>query len=170
MDINIGRCTASHSYCAFRSCPEMKDLHNIKKGVRIKILREQRFYIPADTRACLSHYESKAWNDLNNFGPMKTTYNKSQIEDMVDLLRPQKMPEDDLMEGTSSSDMKITTGLDTNQFQVLLDSIPLLKQEYKNNLPMARKALYTYLLRLRTGQTLDQIASGLYRHQKAEDC
>lgn len=161
LDLNIGRCTASHRTCAFRSCAVTKNLRNIDRRVRKKMLQDHRFYIPSEARACVIHYESKAWNDLNNFGEAKKTYKKRQIEDMVDLLRSQDTPNDGLNVDCFTSDMKIATGLDAKQFQELFDSIPLLQTKYKDNISRARSALYTYMLRLRTGQTLEQIASGL---------
>lgn len=55
--------------------------------------------------------------------------------------------------------MKINTGLNLEQFNHLLDSLPSLLLFYKNVGNNASQALYTYLMKLRTGRSNDEIAA-----------
>lgn len=116
---------------------------------------KHRFYIPKNVK-CSVHFKSRSWNDVNHFRQVNT-FNKEQITDMIDLLRFRH--ENDEMPDYFSSDMKILTGLTSEQFKQLFESVPLLTKKFKNNTQNARKALYMYLMRLRTGQTLQQMST-----------
>lgn len=78
---------------------------------------------------------------------------------MTDLLRMEK----NALSGNISirgENMKTATGLNSEHFRSLVEIIPF-SLAFPNKRILNENALYTYLLRLRTGQTLEQIASGL---------
>lgn len=150
------RCTVSRRYCVFRSCHETKNMHRITKEVRSQVMKEHRFYIPNNVKVCDIHYRSRAWNNVNDFR-QSNSFNKDQIEDMVDLI--QFRPKYDVTLECSSDDMKILTGLRSEQFTELFECVSQLKKQFKYNIQLARTALYMYLIRLRTGQTLQQMST-----------
>lgn len=156
MVLDMKRCSASHKCCFFRSCNESNNMHRIRNEDRYLVLMKHRFYIPKNVRACNIHFQSRSWNNVNHFRHVNT-FNKHQIADMVDLLRFRH--EKDETPDYFSSDMKILTGLTCKQFQQLFESVPLLTAKYRNNTTNARKALYMYLMRMRTGQTLQQMST-----------
>lgn len=131
-------------------------MQNISDSVRLQVLRKHRFYIPNRAIVCSIHCESRAWNNINNFR-QANTFNKDHIADMVDLLRGKHFRAKDVMLEHSSDDIKILTGLTSEQFRELSETVPALRRKFKNNI-LARNALFMYLMRLRTGQTLAQIA------------
>lgn len=80
---------------------------------------------------------------------------------MIDLLRVRELPKNDLTQDLSTKDMKVVTGLSRANFEELAESCPSLLIKYRNNKTLARNALFAYLMRLRTGETLDQISSSI---------
>lgn len=127
--------------------------------MRFNALKQHRFYIPFGSVVCKHHFESHAWKNIESFRSLNR-FDANQIADMIDLLRYQKLPEIDAVQDFSSVDMKINTGLSREKFEQLFESIPSIKIRF-NNIPLAKKALHTYMMRLRTGQTLDQISSNI---------
>lgn len=159
IDLDMQRCVSTHK-CVFRSCTVKRNLQNITPAVRFKILQNHRFYIPHGSRACEVHFKSKSWKNTNNFRSVNR-FNARHIENMIDLLRSQNLLKDNVIRESTSVDMKIATGLSREQFKELFRSIPSLAGKFKNKKSVAEMALYTYLMRLRTGQTISQISSHL---------
>lgn len=136
---------------------EERNLRCIAAIDRHNVLKQQRYYIPPKSKVCQRHFELNAWNNINNFRSL-SRFNANQIDEMVDLLRVQAMPEN-LIHDLSSEEMKIFTGLSRKDFDQLFEKIPSISSKFTNDITLAKNALYTYMLRLRTGQTLERISS-----------
>lgn len=111
IELDIQRCISSHAHCALRKCNVKTNLQRITPEVRFNALKQHRFYIPFDSVVCKHHFESNAWRNIENFRSLNR-FDANQIADMINLLRCQDLPENDVVQDISSVDMKINTGLE----------------------------------------------------------
>lgn len=93
IDLNIRRARISSTRCCISTCDKRipEPLHVIPKDIRYKILKTKRFFVPATSRACNLHSDYSIWPTMNISEEM-SSFNASQIEEMVDLLRSDPKP------------------------------------------------------------------------------
>lgn len=105
MELSIKRATISTKVCSFPSCGQRSDLHVIPLKTRQEILKHKRFYVTKLVKACSQHLDHKAWMSQRSIEG-ENTFTVAQIEDMVDLLRLDSKPENQM---TSNVHFKFLT-------------------------------------------------------------
>lgn len=153
--MSLRRCTSSKNRCSYGSCEQNVELSTLNQKLRLKILKENRIFIPASARFCTQHKREATWNDFQT--PMYN-YTKEQVEELIELLLDTEKPSED--RNKLSDEMRSNTGLNQSQFDILLSELPTLTATFKNK-KIAEIALLAYLKRMRTGHTYDQIRFGL---------
>ncbi|XP_031622768.1 uncharacterized protein LOC116340428 [Contarinia nasturtii] len=158
--LNISRARISSTKCCFRSCStECPDeLHRIPRAIRYEIMKNKRFFIPEKSVACNFHSDYSVLSEINI--PVENcAFTAAQIEEMVDLLRSdpkQLKDEGQVLNKNSDAGVKADTGLTREQFQNLFHCLNSLRDCLKND-KIASDYLYTYLMKLRTGRTDEDI-------------
>lgn len=145
------RCSNSTKKCVYKSCSEKQNLKKPSRQVRSEVLKHHKAYIPKDGRVCTYHSETSSWIGYNS---SHFNYTSDQVEDLIDLLMSQR---EHALEGKTDAEMKVSTGLTNEQFEILFRSLPTLIQRY-SKIETAKIALNVYLIRLRTGKSHLSIA------------
>lgn len=120
------------------------------------MIKKNNLFIPMNTVACKYHTEIGNWIELRRTR-LKFTYTKSQMEEMIELLRMEDHNQDLIK--LNDRNRKAQTGLNILEFEQLYQSVPSLLISCKNSEPVAKEALYTYLIKLRTGLSDEEVAS-----------
>lgn len=81
--LDIKRASAAHNVCCFPVCSVKENLRTVSPEIRLRIMMECRFYLPKGVRACPEHLEL---NDIQNSDDAIYEYDKTKIQDMVELL------------------------------------------------------------------------------------
>lgn len=68
------------------------------KEIRYEIMKNKRFFIPSDSRACDMHSDYSVWADMV-IPQEKCSFTVAQIEEMVDLLRTGPKPSKNMVQG-----------------------------------------------------------------------
>lgn len=155
--LNIARARISSSKCCAPSCDVAlpANLHRISEEMRYNIMKSQRFFIPKNARVCNVHSNCAVWPEI----PIPNgeyRFTAVQIEEMVDLLRSPKPLKNPVL-ADQTFDFRTDTGLTKDQFEDLLRRLPSLSKELGNDI--AFDSLYTYLMKMRTGRTNDDIGA-----------
>lgn len=142
--LGVQRFSSSHRRCIL--CNEKTNLRNVPPRKRFLAMIDARIYIPKSAKLCALHYNNNSWNGLSE-EYFQFTFNASQIEDMVDLMRvPINHQQSEYQENFRSD-----YGLDIHQFDELFSRVPSILRAFNNNEMKAKNALRMYMMRLRKG-------------------
>lgn len=94
--LKIKRAASNRYRCSFPSCNNRDNLHNISRKIRFKALKERKFYLPIESRACNQHLCAGTWDTVDGITDQRTKFSTKQTEDMLELLcnpSPKIVPE-----------------------------------------------------------------------------
>lgn len=151
------RSSSNAKRCVFENCEETQELYSVPKKIRYQIIQQHRIFIPKRARTCLLHSRCEEWNTATtNF-----RYTIDLIEDLIELLINKNNAIDYNGDVHNSENKNSSIGLNDEQFQQLFSMLPTLHRTYIGRQKTAVAALRGFLMRLRTGDTYDKIASSL---------
>lgn len=96
-------------------------------------------------------------NIWSNFQTYQNTYTIGILEDLIDLLLKPRV-RNETQETSESKNFVKDFGLTEEQFEDLFEMVPSLLLKYKGNERSSKNALKSYLMRLRTSKTYNEIA------------
>lgn len=130
--------------CVFQNCTENR-LLTVPYQVRFDLLKKFSLFVPNQTRICSDHLQNGLWLDVKNNG--LETYTRNMINDLMSMYQcAVSLPQDKFQK-----DIRLTP----MQFEELLSQLNEMKSQYPK---IAKYALKVYLMRLRTGMTIEQLA------------
>lgn len=158
MILNFRRTNASTRLCTFPNCKtSMVGLRNAKYSKRYRALKMLRMYIPKGARFCKFHFNENSWN--SDMPEENGIFSKVQIEDLITLVTEKKEVKSKrtVVGPDNTNTMDTYIGLNSEQFENVLNIVlPSLLTIYQK-IGIAKNALYIFLMKLRTGFTIDEI-------------
>lgn len=160
MLLNFRKTIASTRRCTFPGCETPTDeIRRVKNSEQLRALKMKNIYIPKDARVCRNHQSENLWNVEMQHENMSFT--RKQVEDLITLFSEsvKELQDTPSPVGPDNTKTMVTyIGLTVDQYEnILRVLLPSLLRIYKT-LDRAKAALYMYLMKLRSGFTLRQIA------------
>ncbi|KAL0850182.1 hypothetical protein ABMA28_012054 [Loxostege sticticalis] len=148
--------TESSSRCFVPGCTRPERL-SVPDFLRKRILATKKLYVSERARVCAEHQTLYNWDILDGHR-FNNSFTKEMIEAMLQLTISEE--NDNVLnfeniDAISEPVFKYWTGVTKSQFMAILNEIPILSEN--SNHP--RTALGLYLLKSRTGDSHDRIAS-----------
>lgn len=174
MLLNFRRTNVTTKHCTFPGCGTPNDrLRRVKYLERSRALKMKNIYIFKDAKLSRIHQSENSWNvDMKE---ENMAFTRKQIKDLITLFTEtvkevQNEIQNPPVGPENTNTMETYIGLSADQFEDILRVVlPSLLGIYKN-LNRTRSALYTYLMKLRTGFTNRQIAPLLNIRHSLPNC
>lgn len=97
--LSIKRATISTRICSHPDCSQRSNLRVVPRMLRRNILKHHRFYVPKLARACPIHLVGESWTKVSSSNSANI-FTIEQIEDMIDLLRSDPGPGENMLTST----------------------------------------------------------------------
>ncbi|RVE47928.1 hypothetical protein evm_007442 [Chilo suppressalis] len=147
---NYLRAPDTHSRCIFPVCNSTSQ-QTVPYMIRVRLFSDHKYYIPRNCRICRFHLEAQQWMDLFDEN-INHSFTAAYIEDFCDLLKSDRNTIDfQNIEAMDDSMVHYWIGYTKQQFRDLEAALP----EFRNR----DVALGAYLMKLRTGDSDDRIAT-----------
>ncbi|RVE50307.1 hypothetical protein evm_005142 [Chilo suppressalis] len=148
--LNYLRAPDTHSRCIFPVCNSTSQ-QIVPYMIRVRLFSDHKYYIPRNCRICRFHLETQPWMDLFNAN-INHSFTAAYIEDFCDLLKSDRNTIDfQNIEAMDDRMVHYWLGYTKQQFRDLEAALP----EFRNR----DVALGAYLMKLRTGDSDDRIAT-----------
>lgn len=150
------RAIETESRCFIEGC-RRTERYRVPLSTRKMLLSQYKYYIPENNRLCDQHLVIEAWDFLDS---LRSNYVQSftakHIQDMMSL---KEVVDTGLLHFENINDMEdhivhIWTGLNKTQFHEMLTEVPQL-----SGMPKGTLALAAYLMKLRTGDSNERLAT-----------
>lgn len=153
-DITLGnyrRAANTASHCLFPQCGN-NNLHSMADSFRATILSTYKYYIPVHSRVCTDHRHSNAWDILFDSSNSIRTFTAQQVEHVFSFVNAYKPNLDfssvEAVQLIEDNIFFFWTGRSKQDFFILLDEVPRIKQSHKGILSLA-----ALLIKMRTGES-----------------
>lgn len=150
------RAIETESRCFIEGC-RRTERYRVPLSTRKMLLSQYKYYIPENNRLCDQHLVIEAWDFLDS---LRSNYVQSftakHIQDMMSL---KEVVDTGLLHFENINDMEdhivhIWTGLNKTQFHEMFTEVPQL-----SGMPKGTLALAAYLMKLRTGDSNERLAT-----------
>lgn len=141
--LNIKRCLVKRS-CVFPNCYE-QPLFQVPKQKRIELASKKELIVPKQTKICQTHLLNDCWSVVKDTGIF--LYTPDMLNEALLLLK---------LAANHEKPVQRDIGLSDQQFQELSACLINFNERYPS---FGEAALQVYLRRLRTGCTINELAT-----------
>ncbi|RVE45123.1 hypothetical protein evm_010232 [Chilo suppressalis] len=148
---NYSRASDTHNRCIFLQC-QGTSFRLIPLVLRVRLIKDYKYYIPPGCRICEMQLARQSWDDPINIENVNRSFTAAYIEDFSELLKVDHNVLD--FENIQQMDDNLLwywVGRTKQQFTELLTELP--------QFPNKSTSLGAYLMKLRTGDSDDRIAT-----------
>ncbi|XP_028038214.1 uncharacterized protein LOC114248965 [Bombyx mandarina] len=150
------RASESESRCFIEGC-RRTERYRVPLSTRKMLLNKYKYYIPENNRLCDEHLVIEAWDFLDSLrSHYVQNFTAKYIQDMLSL---KEVVDDGLLHFENINNMEehvvhTWTGLNKAQFNQMFTEVPELLE-----MPNATLALAAYLMKIRTGDSNERLAT-----------
>lgn len=150
------RAVETESRCFIQGC-RRTERYRVPLSTRKMLFNQYKYYIPENNRLCDQHLVIEAWDFLDS---LRSNYVQSFTERHIyDMMSLKEVVDSTLLHFENVDEMEdhvvhIWTGLNKAQFNQMLAEVPQLLE-----MPKASLALAAFLMKLRTGDSNERLAT-----------
>lgn len=149
------RAANTGNHCLFPDCNNIGTLHSVSDKLRSVILSNHKYYVPKLARICSIHLFRNSWDSLYESENSINVFNVEHVQHIFSFVNAFNPTLD--FENLQEMDDQIFeywVGLSKENFYLILEEVPRISE-----IKSGRLGLVTLLLKLRTGESDERIAT-----------